>query len=346
MTATLIELDTDPSAFLRVSLERGWGDGLPLIPPTPELVETFLAATDRDPEDVVAALQPSKAECTVEKIAINAAMAGAPAEAMPLLIAAIEAAAVPDFNVAAQNATTAPVVPIYIVNGPIRHSLNIPFQRGCFGGMEGPAPAIGRAVRLIIRNIAGQHLGSTSESIFGQPGRVVGLTVGEWEEESPWEPLSTRRGVPGNAITAFGSMGTTNICDTVAEKADHIIEMIGKSLAYIGANGYVAANGKTPGEVVVALNPVWAKIIGAQYPNVLDAQAVVFEHSAVPINWFPADYRKPLEDFGRVKSDGRIHVVNSPEDVILFVAGGMGSLHATALHGFGHSFASTVSIDA
>jgi len=191
------------TAFTRWAAERGWGDGLPLIPPTEGRVRAFLALCDRFPDEIVAELPPLRGECTVEKIAINAVMAGADPAAMPLIIAAIEAMSRTEFNLAALNATTGSVVPAVIVNGPVRDELAIPYEVSCLGGAGGGAPAIGRAIRLVMRNLAGQAAGVTSQSVFGTPGRLAGIVFGEWEEQSPWAPLAERRGVAGNAPHAL-----------------------------------------------------------------------------------------------------------------------------------------------
>ena len=289
-------------------------------------------------------LPPIEGECTVEKIAVNAVMAGAPPETMPLLCAAVEALGDSNFNLAAVNSTTAPVAPAVIVNGDVRSRLSIATGAGCFGGATSGGVAIGRALRFVVRNVAGQRIGETSASVFGQPSRVVGIVLGEWEERSPWAPLAERRGVPGDALTAFGTMGTANVVDTIAEKGEVLLELIGKSLAYAGCNNYCTANASMVGESAVALNPIWASIIARSYPDIADVQAALWEFASVSLDWFPADYRAPFESLGRVDGAGNVHLVTSPEELIVFVCGGLGSLHAMMLHGFGHNLAVTVPV--
>ena len=186
MTSGRVEVAADIEAFSAEAVVRGWGDGLPLVPPTPERVARFLGALP--PDEVIAQLPPSGAACTNEKLAINAVMAGAPAASMALLRASVFAMARPDFDLHALNATTGSVVPAMVVNGPGRDTLGIPYGAGCLGGVAGPAPAIGRAIRLVMRNVAGQRIGVTSQSVYGTPGRVTGIVFGEWEERSPWSP--------------------------------------------------------------------------------------------------------------------------------------------------------------
>ena len=127
------EADLDIEAFTDFAMEMGWGDGLPLVPPTDARVRGFLAKNDRYPDEVIAHLPPMQSECTVEKIAINAVMAGAPPESLELLIAAVTSIADPDFELYGVNATTAPVYPAFVVNGPVRdaagHSLQLWLSR-------------------------------------------------------------------------------------------------------------------------------------------------------------------------------------------------------------------------
>ena len=345
MRAAFVETELDPAAFADFAVASGWSDGLPCIPPTPELVAGYLAATGRAPEQVLGTLPPLFADCTVERVAICAAMAGAPTAAMNLLCSAIEAMMARDFNLASVNATTAPVVPALILNGGIGSRLGVAHGAGCLGGALGTGPSIGRTIRLVMRAVAGQRIGSTSESVFGQPARISGIVFGEWEERSPWPSLAQRRGVSGDAVTVFGAMGTQNICDTIAEHATSLLKMIGLSIAYHGCNAYVAVNHEEEGEIVVAINPIWAsEVIAKQIPSIDDVAQLIWESAKQPLASFPEDYRRPFEELGRVDSDGNVPVVRHPGKILLTVAGGEGALHAMAFHGFGHNLAVTVPV--
>jgi hypothetical protein len=333
------EVALDIETFTAFAMERGWGDGLPLVPPTDARVRGLLAQNDRYPDEVVAHLPPTQVECTVEKIAINAVMAGAPPESLELLIAAIASIADPDFELYGVNATTAPVYPAFIVNGPIRDALDIPYSYGCLGGVANKVAAMGRAIRLLMRNVAGQVPGVTSQTTFGSPGRVAGLIAGEWEERSPWAPLAERRGVQGNAVTSFGTMGTMNIIDTTSHKARDFLEMIGKSLAYPGCNAF---SGAVPFcEMLVAINPICAEIIGRELPNIEDVQEYLWKVGSIDAKQLQALHRGQLEQQERVRADGRVYLTPEPKDVLVFVCGGLGGLHATAFHSFGTSLAQT-----
>ena len=340
LTSQRHQVEDDIAAFTRWAAERGWGDGLPLIPPTEARVRACMAASGRFPDEVIAELPPLGGEGTVEKIAVNAVMAGADPAAMPLIITAIEAMARPEFNLAALNATTGSVVPAVIVNGPVRDQLAIPYEVACLGGAGGGAPAIGRAIRLVMRNVAGQLAGVTSQSVYGTPGRLAGLVFGEWEEVSPWAPLAERRGVTGDAVTVYGAMGTTNICDMIADNGRSLLEFVARGLAYHGANGALPSSAFC--EVFVAVNPVWAKIIGAEFPSIEDVQQVVWEQASLPVSSFPAGYDEALM-FSRRHGD-RVHVAQSPQDVLFTVCGGMGNLHALSMPSWGDTRSVTAGI--
>jgi hypothetical protein len=331
-------IDADEAAFNETALERGWSDGLPLIAPTPPLVAAALEQVGWSPDEVIAVLPPLRAPCTTEKLAINAVMAGTAPAALPLLRAAVEAVATPAFELHALNATTGSVVEALVVNGPLRHQLGIPFGAGCLGGVDGAAPAIGRALRLVMRNVAGQRIGVTSQSVWGQPGRVAGIVFAEWEERSPWAPLAERRGVAGNAVTVFGAMGTMNICDPLASSADELLIAVGRGLACPGVNGFLT--GLPFSEVLVGLNPVWAAIIGQAYPDIDDVQQRLREIARLALPDWPVRYHAEFERAGRVEG-GWVHLVQDPSQILVVVAGGLGALHAAALHSWGSTEATT-----
>lgn len=344
LTSDRIEVEDDICAFTDFSLAQGWGDGLPLVPPTESRVRSFLAENDRYPDELIARM-PDGSDCTIEKIVINAVMAGAPPASLELIVAAIEAVSEPDFELYGVNATTAPVFPAFVVNGPVRQALDIPFSYGCAGGVATKANAIGRAIRLIMRNVAGQVAGVTSQTTFGSPGRLASMLMGEWEERSPWAPLAERRAaVAGNAVTALNTMGTMNVLDTTSTGARAFLEMIGKSVAYPGANCFSPSMEFS--EMAIGINPICAEIIAKEIPNIGDVQEILWRFASLPGDWLQEQHRAQIEAQGRIRGDGRIYATPEPKDMILFVCGGLGGLHALGLHSFGSSLAQTKPIAA
>jgi hypothetical protein len=227
------------------------------------------------------------------------------------------------------------------VNGPARHDLDLGMTAGCFGGDAGPAVAIGRAMRLVMRNIGGQRVGLNSKSVFGQPGRVAGICVAEWEERSPWAPLAQRRGVAAgaNAVTVHGCTGTIDVADIVADTGRDLLQVIGSSLAFPGTNAMIGAHHGA--EVMVAIAPPWADLIAREFPSIDDVQQLLYDHARLPVTWWPELHQRRAHENARVDGDGFVHLVESPAHVLVLVNGGLGNLHALALHSFGPTRAVT-----
>src|SRR3954449_1673898 len=200
----LAELDDE----MEVLFDRGVTDGLPVVPPTEQRVLRMLEGTTRAPDDIVAIVAPDLVEVTVEKVAINAVMAGCKPEYLPWVIAAVEAACTDEFNIHGVLATTMPVGPVVIVNGPVRERIGMNSGVNVLGQGNRANMTIGRALQLVIRNVGGGRPGEVDRATLGQPGKYT-FCFAEREHDSPWEPLAVERGVaPGrNALTLFAGAG-------------------------------------------------------------------------------------------------------------------------------------------
>jgi hypothetical protein len=274
---------------------------------------------------------------TVELVAANAALAGVQPEAFPLVLAALEALLTPEWNAFGLTTTTSSVFPMLIVNGPARDELGIDCRASCMGGAAGRGSmTIGRAVALCLRNIGGQRAGETTKSVFGQPARF-GFCIGEWEERSPWPSLAQRRGFAAddNVVTVHGGKGTFPIADIHNDDARDLLYLIAKSLAYPLANMYLghAANG----EVVLAINPMWAERFAQPFPDIEQLQQYLRDNAWQPIDMWPPGNQEILRKKGRVDADGRVHLVARADQIVPIVCGGLGSLHAIGLPSFGES---------
>jgi hypothetical protein len=177
----------------RFYYSKGWTDGLPIIPPTQEAVAEMLTGTDLPPDHVVATIIPRKGKATIEKIAINAVMAGALPTYMPVLIAAVQSFADPKTRFDTFEVSTGSWAPFLAINGRIRTDINVNCSSGSLSPGNIANAAIGRAVGLIVRNIGGARKAVEDMGVIGNPGKYS-LVIGEDEEESPWEPVSVERG--------------------------------------------------------------------------------------------------------------------------------------------------------
>ena len=225
-----IEISDDFEAVQRLYVDRGWSDGLPVAPPTPQRVEAMLAATNLDSDHVVAEIPPIWGAATVEKLAINAVMAGCLPEYLPVLIAAVEAIADPVFNLYAIQATTHPCAPLLIINGPIREALGMNYSSGSFGPGWRANATIGRAMRLVLLNVGGGYPGVGDMSTQGAPSKFS-YCVAENEEENPWEPLHVERGFrpDQSAVTVMAGEPPHNINDHSGRSADDILTIRNRS---------------------------------------------------------------------------------------------------------------------
>ena len=178
--------------------EQGVTDGLPVVPPTEERMRTMLAATSRTADEVVALVPPNFGEASVEKIAVNAVMAGCKPTFLPVVIAGVQAMCDERANLHGVQGTTHTATPLFIVNGPIRQQLDINCAAGVFGSGWRANATIGRALRLIMINIGGAHPGEIDKSTMGHPGKYT-YCIGEYEEQNPWDPLHVEHGLRAGA---------------------------------------------------------------------------------------------------------------------------------------------------
>jgi len=215
----LAELEDEAEAFF----DRGWSDGLPVVAPTEVRVLRMLGGTTRQPDDVVAVVPPDLVECTVEKVAINAVMAGCRPEYLPVVLAAIEAACTDTFNIHGLLATTYFSGPVVIVNGPIARAIGMNSGVNALGQGNRANATIGRALQLVIRNVGGGRPGGIDRATLGNPGKYT-FCFAEDEAGSPWEPLSVERGLaPGvSAVTLFAGEGPRGVIDQASRTPESL----------------------------------------------------------------------------------------------------------------------------
>jgi thiol-disulfide isomerase/thioredoxin len=206
--------------------DRGWSDGLPIVPPTQERVLRMLSGTSRGAQEVVAIVPPDLISCTVEKVAINAVMAGCRPEYFPVVLAAVEAACTTTFNGHGLLATTYFSGPVLVVNGPIAKRIGMNSGVNVFGQGNRANSTIGRALQLVIRNVGGGLPGGVDRATLGNPGKV-GFSFAESEEAAAaagWVSLATERGMaPGtSAVTLFAGEGPRAIVDQKSRTAESL----------------------------------------------------------------------------------------------------------------------------
>ena len=302
--------------------ERGWTDGLPIVPPTEDAVAEFLTQTDRDPREIVGVLPPRQGEATVEKIAANAVMAGCRPEYFPVVLAAIEALTDPLFNLDSIQATTHPVAPLLVVNGPIVQAIGLNGGYNAFGQGVRANLTIGRAVRLVLMNVGGGLPGTGDRSTQGSPAKIA-YCVAENEAENPWEPLHVEAGLPADAstVTVFGCEGPHNIQDHYSNTGLGVLLTIAGAMGQAGSNNLLGA-----GWPLLSLGPEHAATIARDGYTKQQVKEFLFEHARFPFARLGAEcQRQQVEHRGAVAApDTMLPIVRQAEDISVIVVGGAG----------------------
>jgi hypothetical protein len=334
--AARVEVSDDADAIQRLFRERRWSDGLPVIAPTAERVARMLRCTPRAADEVVATVAPGFGAATVERIAINAVMAGCDPECLPVVIAAVEAVTSPAFNLQGIQTTTNPATPWIIVNGPIAERLNMNSGINCLGQGNWANATIGRALRLVLQNIGRAFPGEMDRATQGQPGKYI-FCCAENEAQNPWQPLHVERGLKReqSAVTAVGAEGTLNM-NTHSKTADEILTAFARTLMRPSGNDYWYA-----GNPWVILCPEHAEIIAADGLSKADVKRRLWEMSKLPASQLSA------KDFGRTQTaragelgditrDSMLPICPTPDGLGILVAGGPGT-HSVLVPSFGNT---------
>jgi hypothetical protein len=331
----ILETEDNLEQINRAYYTRGWTDGLPIIPPTEERVRRMLAGTTRDPQEVLGRMPPRWGEATVEKVAINAVMAGCLPAYMPVLLTAVAAMLEPQFNLYGIQATTHPVAPLLILNGPLARALEVNSGYNAYGPGWRANATIGRAIRLILLNIGGGAPGTGDRSTQGSPAKFS-YCIAENEARNPWTPLHVARGFAPetSTVTVWGGESPHNINDHVSQSAANLLTTIADTAATMGMNNLYLNNT----EMLIVLGPEHAATIAADGWSRQDVQQFLFERARVPLKrarhggmWGMQDWPKWLDVHN---DDTRIPVVRRWEDMVVIVAGGAGK-HSSCVPTFG-----------
>ena len=211
--------------------DRGWTDGLPLVPPTETRVLRMLEGTSRATDEVVALVPPAIVACTVEKVAVNSVMAGCRPEYLPVVLAALEAVCTDEFNMHGILATTMGVGPVLVVNGPITAEIGMNSGVNVLGHGNRANATIGRAVQLVVRNVGGGAPGGVDRATHGSMSKL-GFCFAEDEVGSPWTTLAEDRGFSRSqdVVTAFCGEGPRIVVDQKSRSADSLVRMLAEGL--------------------------------------------------------------------------------------------------------------------
>ena len=314
-------------------LESQWGDGFPIIPPTPTRVEQMLNGTSREAGDVVAILEPGSGLATVEKIAINSVMAGCRPEHMPLLIAAVEAISEPKFLLKTLASSTGPHAPLLMVNGPLAKTLGINSGRCALGpgAQSRNNIVIGRALRLILMNIGQAYPGVLDMDTIGSANKC-GMCLAENEEASPWEPYHVEQGFDSrtSTVTAFSVESQMELIDGRSTTPEHFLTLV-------AGTANAAGSGCTSDWMLplrdwhscLLVAPDHARLFGMYGWSKSDARQYLYDHARIEWKYFKHSKSRPPEHF---KPEWQ-WLSEAPDDYLLPITGGPDWFHIVVAGG-------------
>jgi hypothetical protein len=320
-----IRIENSEEAVNSFFIERSWSDGLPIIPPTEERVREMLSFLGQeDPQDVVAILPPRMGAATLEKIAINAVMAGCLPQYLPVIIAALEAMSDDRFGLRGVQSTTHPCSPLVVVNGPIARRIGLNCKGNAFGPGVRANATIGRALRLILINVGGAIPGEIDKSTQGQPSGYT-YCVAENEEDSPWEPFHVERGFKAedSTVTVFAAENPHNINEHNSVTGDGLLRTMAATMATPGNNNALFYTG----EPVLMLCPEHAATIARDGFSKERVKEFLFRHARctwTDLSEENIQYRKKSpEKFGEFVN-GESAPIARRNDFVVMVLGGPG----------------------
>ena len=321
-------------------------DGLPVVLPTAERVQAMVAGSGRPASDVIAVVPPRWAEATVENIAINAVMAGCRPQYMPVLIAALQAAADPAFGLYSVQATTHPCAVLMLVSGPIAQELGLNFRHGAFGPGFRANASIGRAMRLVLVNVGGGIPGEGDQATHGSPAKFS-YCVAENEAATPWEPFRVTRGFgkSDSTVTVFSGEGPHNINDHVCTSAETTLTVVADTMTTIGHNN---AGSVIRGDVLVAFGPEHAHTVASSGMSKADVQKFLYERARNKVGLLKLRAMYKAENWpdwvDQNDDEALCPIVGKPEDIHIVVTGGPGK-HSAFIPTFGTSKSVTRKIE-
>ena len=337
LNARRVDIENSFDAIQDYYAAQGWTDGLPVVPATEPMVRSMLEQCAEAPGHSLGVMHPRNARVTLEKVAINAVMAGCRPEYFPVVVAAVKAVMRDEFNVAGVSSTTGGAAPVIIVNGPVASRLGINGDAGCFGPGYRANASIGRALRLLIRNIGGLVPGEMDKATLALPGRYT-FCFSENEARSPWEPRHVELGRDANAgiVTVAGVRGVFPVMETTAATGVGVLNTIVGTMRYPGVSNYYQIG--TGAQIVLVLCPEHAADIHASGFSKDDARQFIYHNARMPVGQL-----KDVAHYGNRNwpawvdednPDTMVPIVRAPEDIAVVVAGGDGR-HSAWLAGWG-----------
>jgi hypothetical protein len=311
---------------IEVCFARGWTDGLPVVPPTPDRVAAMLDAAGLAPSQQVAYVAHRAVAITAEKVAINAVMAGCRPDYLPVVVAAVEAIADPAWSYHGPGTSTAGAGALMVVNGPIARELDINAGDNLFGPGWRANLTIGRALRLVMRNVCGSRPGTLDRATLGHPGRLS-YVIAENEADSPWPALHVERGFAPtqSAVTVMAAEGPRQFYNQLSNTAEGVLTTLADDMRISGSGGQP--------HYMVVLAGEHTRTIARDGFGKADIRRFLFEHTQVS----HAHLKRTNRLAGAVLPDDETRMrplVETPDDILVVAAGGRAGAFSAYIPGW------------
>ncbi|MGE0513927.1 MAG: hypothetical protein AB7E81_10000 [Hyphomicrobiaceae bacterium] len=327
--ARIHEVSDDLLAAIDFCFQQGWTDGLPVVPPVVDRVDAMAARDGRPPETVIARHPATGLTLSLHAAATNAVMAGCLPEYFPVLVAAFEAMDRPDFNFHGSTASTGGSAPLIIVSGPIADEIGMNADVNLFGPGNRANATIGRASRLILRNVFQMMPGVSDKSTQGNPGKYS-FCIAERSRGNPWPLLCAAQGYPDGAssVTVYAGGGFCNVENHGGNTPEQLLGTIADAMANYGCI--------TLGQSIVVLAPEHMQIIGDAGWSREKTQDFLFTQAKRSVDGMKSvgKYRDSEYDkqhaagAHRLVDAGFVHRGMGPDDILITMGGGDAGGHS------------------
>ncbi len=329
----------DPAELIEAYFERGWTDGLPVVPPTEKSIAAMLAAAGLRGDEVIGEIKGRNQVVVADKVAINAVMAGCLAEYMPVVVAAVRCLCHPDFAYHGPASSTGGSAMVLIVNGPLARRLGINSGNNVFGQGTRANATIGRAVRLVMMNVLNTRPGMLDRATLGNPGKYS-FCFAENEEDHPWEPLHVERGFrpDQSTVTLYASNSLYQVYNQLASTPEPLLLCFADALSNLGVPNVRGYN-----QTLIVFAGEHSDVLKKSGWSKRDVKRFVFEHAHRSIADLKRAGRRPGEITPEDEHTER-PAFDDPEDLLIVCAGGRAGSWSACLPGWGKKWTQAVTM--
>ena len=337
MTATPETVTGDPASLIEAYFERGWTDGLPVVPPTKTSIAAALAAAGLTGHEILGEIPGRNTVVTADKVAINAVLAGCRPEYAPVVVAAVRGLCHPDFAYHGPASSTGGSAMVVIVNGPIARRIGVNAGNNAFGQGTRANATIGRAVRLVMMNVMNTRPGLLDRATLGNPGKYS-FCFAESDDGHPWEPLQVERGYrrEQSTVTVYASNSLYQVYNQLARTPEPLLRCFADALSNLGVSNIIGFS-----QSLVVFGGEHAELLRESRWSKRQVRDFLVAHARRSV----ADFKRAGRLPGAVSEADETtwrYIFDDPDDIALVCAGGRAGSWSACLPGWGKKWTKSV----